>query len=187
MLKINLMKKTTTLTLFLFVLTLAFSFTAEAQKFAKMDVSPMDAAVFPTSNRTPEKLIRIIYGRPQLKGREVSSLAQNGKVWRTGANEAAELTLYTDMKVGGTTVKAGTYTFYTIPGDNEWTAIINKATNVWGAYSYDQTKDVVRVKVPCTNEKESIEAFSIAFDEAPKGVDMYLGWGTVRVKVPFSK
>lgn len=181
------MKKTTIITVFVFALTLAFSFQAEAQKFPKMDVSPMDAAVYPSSSRISDKLIKIVYSRPQLKSREVSSLAQNGKVWRTGANEATELTLYTDMKVGGTNVKAGTYTFYTIPGNDEWTAIISTDVNAWGSYSYNEANDVARMTVPCSNESESIEAFSIAFEEADSGVDMHLGWGTVRVKVPFTK
>ena len=82
------MKKTTIITVFVFALTLAFSFQAEAQKFPKMDVSPMDAAVYPSSSRISDKLIKIVYSRPQLKSREVSSLAQTGKVWRTGANDS---------------------------------------------------------------------------------------------------
>ena len=92
--------------------TLFINFDAQAQKFPKMDVSPMDAAAYPSNWRNADKMVKVIYSRPQLKGRELSKLAPNGKVWRTGANEAAELTLYTDMKLGNTTVKAGTYTFF---------------------------------------------------------------------------
>jgi len=186
MYKTNLMKKTSFITL-LFVLALTFSFNANAQKFAKMDVSPMDTAAYPDDYRNSDKLIKITYSRPQLKSRAVSSLAPNGKVWRTGANEAAELTLYTDMKMGGQTIKAGTYTFYTIPGDDEWTAVVSKDLNVWGSYFYDEANDVARMSVPCSNEGDSLEAFSIAFAESDSGVDMHLGWGTVRVAVPFTK
>lgn len=164
-----------------------FSLSASAQKFSKMDVSPMDGASFPSSYKVADKLIRVNYGRPQLKDRPVDQLAKHGEVWRTGANEAAEITFYTDMKLGGTTVKAGTYTFYTIPGEKEWTAIINTDLNVWGSYFYDKSKDVARVTVPTTMGDESIEAFSIAFEEGDNGVDMHLGWGKVRVKVPFTK
>ena len=131
------MKKTTLTTLITMVLTVVFTLNAQAQDFPKLDVSPMDAAAFPSSYKDANKLIKIIYSRPQLKGRELSTLTPAGKVWRTGANEADQLTLYTDMKLGDTTIKAGTYTFYTIPGEDEWTAIVNTDLNTCGAYFYD--------------------------------------------------
>jgi len=169
------------------VLSVAISDSLYAQKFSDLDKSPMDVASYPSSYRVSEKAIKITYSRPQLKGRTVESLAKPGTVWRTGANEAAELTLYTDMKLGGTTVKAGTYSFFTIPGENEWTAIINRDLNVWGAYSYNEANDVARITVPAGTDRESLEAFSITFSESDKGVDMHLGWGTTRITVPFTK
>ena len=158
-----------------------------AQKFPDLDKSPMDAASFPTSYRESNKLIKIVYSRPQLKGRDLTSLAENGKVWRTGANEAAELTLYVDMNLGDTKVPAGTYTFYTIPGEGEWTAIISKDLNTWGSYFYKEANDVARLTVPATTADSSVEAFAIVFEESDSGVTMNLGWGTTRVAVPFTK
>ncbi len=155
-----------------------------AQKFAKIDKSPMDAVAFPSSNRVSDKLIKVVYSRPQLKGRELSKLAPNNKVWRTGANEAANITFYKDMKIENNIVKAGEYSLFTIPGDNEWTIILNKDINVWGAYSYNESNDVVRVKAAVSSATDSLEAFSIAFDD--KG-NMHLGWGTTRVAVPFTE
>jgi Protein of unknown function (DUF2911) len=181
------MKRITIITTLLFVATLVFSINARAQKFPKMDVSPMDAASYPDDYRNSDKLIKITYSRPQLKGRELNSLTPNGKVWRTGANEATELTLYVDMKLGDTTIEAGTYTFCTIPGDSEWTAIINKDLNVWGSYFYNEANDIVRLNVPVTSSEDFVEAFSIVFEESDIGVDMHLGWGNARVKVPFTK
>jgi len=181
------MKKSTLITSLLFAIAILFTANVQAQKFSDMDKSPMDAAAYPSDYRNAKKLIKVTYSRPQLKGRALSKLAPNGKVWRTGANEAAELTLYTDMKMGGKTVKAGTYTFYTIPGDNEWTAIISTDLNVWGSYFYSEANDVARVTVPASTGSESLEAFSITFEEGSNGVDMHLGWDKVRVKVPFTK
>lgn len=181
------MKKQTLTYLFSLLLMLALGSTAIAQDFSKLDVSPMDAAAYPSDYKNSVKEIKIIYSRPQLKGRNLSDLAMNGKVWRTGANEASELTLYKDMKLGNTLVKAGTYTFYMIPGDKEWTAIINKDLNVWGSYFYNEAQDVARISVPVSTDDESLEAFSIYFDDTPNGIDMHLGWGTTRVVVPFKK
>ena len=181
------MKSPKTLTTAIAVLALLLTFNIEAQKFSNLDKSPMDAAAFPTDYKVSDKLIKIVYSRPQLKGRELSKLAPNGKVWRTGANEAPELTLYTEMKLGNTTVKPGTYTFYVIPRDNEWTAIISKDINVWGSYFYDEANDVARLSVPVSTANEALEAFSIAFEPSKDGVHMHLGWGNTRIAVPFTK
>lgn len=180
------MKNSTLISTIALIFIMVLSVNVNAQKFAKMDKSPMDAAAFPTSYKDANKQIKIVYSRPQLKGRALSKLAPNGEVWRTGANEAPELTLYTDMKLGSTTINAGTYTFYVIPGEKEWTTIISTDINVWGSYFYKEENDVARLSVPVTSG-DSLEEFSITFEEADNGINMHLGWGTVRVAVPFTK
>lgn len=181
------MKKSTFFTSITFVLLTLVSFSVNAQKFSDLDKSPMDVAAYPTSYKESNKLVKIAYSRPQLKGRALSDLAPNGKVWRTGANEAAEITLYADIKLNGKTVKAGTYSLFTIPGDKEWTVILSSDINVWGSYFYNESNDVAKISVPTTNGKKSLEAFSIAFEKSDDGVEMHLGWGTLRVTVPFTK
>ena len=179
------MKTTKLLTTIAFAITMLLSFNVNAQEFKDLDKSPMDASSFPSDYKDANKLIKITYSRPQLKDRSVDELAKEGEIWRTGANEAAEITLYKDIKFGDKEVKAGTYTFYMIPGKKEWTAIINTDLNVWGSYFYNEKNDVARLKVPVTEGKKSLEAFSIAFDKSDNGINMHLGWGTVRVAVPF--
>lgn len=181
------MKKTTHFTSFAFAFLMLISFSSNAQEFKELDKSPMDMASFPTSYRVSDKLVKIAYSRPQLKGRPMAKLAPNGEVWRTGANEAAEITFYVPMKMGTTTIQPGTYSFFTIPGEKDWTIILSKDTNVWGAYSYKMENDVARMKVPVTKGDTSLEAFSMAFEESKTGADLWLGWGTMRVKVPFTK
>ena len=177
------MKKSTFLTTITFTFIMLLTLNVNAQKFAGLDKSPMDAASFPSSYKDSNKLVKIIYSRPQLKGRDLSALAPNGKVWRTGANEAADVMLYKDMKFAGKDLKAGEYSLFTIPGEKEWTIIFSKDLNVWGAYSYNEVNDVLRVKVPVTLSDESLEAFSIAFNDNA----MHLGWATTRIAVPISK
>ncbi|NJX14730.1 DUF2911 domain-containing protein [Tamlana crocina] len=172
------MKKVTTMIICVFALLLSGN--VMAQKFAKLDKSPLDISYYRTSrNATP--MAKVIYSRPQLNGRDLSQLAPNGKVWRTGANEAAEIKFYQDTQFGGKSVKAGTYSLYTIPGEKEWTVILSNDTDVWGAYNYNESNDALRVQAPVTIG-EPIEAFSIAFDDN----QMFLAWGTVRVAVPVS-
>ncbi|MEN1783638.1 MAG: DUF2911 domain-containing protein [Bacteroidota bacterium] len=155
-----------------------------AQKFSGLDKSPADITAFPSSYKVADKAVRVIYSRPQLKGRSIGVLAPEGKVWRTGANEAAEITFYKDVTFGGTAVKAGTYALFTIPGESEWTVILNKNLNQWGAYSYDSAADVARVKAAASQDGESLEAFSMAFKEVKGGAHLVMGWGTVRVATP---
>lgn len=166
------------------MLAMVFATTATAQKFSGLDKSPMDMATYPSSYKISEKSVRVTYGRPQLKGRSVSELAPAGEVWRTGANEAVEITFYKDAKVGGMDVKAGTYSLFTIPGESEWTVILNSNLNQWGAYSYDKGADVARVKASTNVAEESLDAFSIAFKEVDGGAHLVMAWGTTRVALP---
>lgn len=174
------------LTLTALALTLVFSTSAIAQEFSGLDKSPMDMASYPSSYRVSDKAVRITYSRPQLKGRSLTDLCPAGKVWRTGANEAAEITFYKDVSFAGEDVKAGTYSLFTIPGAGQWTVILNENLNQWGAYSYDEGADVTRVTVPASMDGESLEAFSIAFKEVEDGVHMVMGWDKTRVAVPIS-
>jgi len=174
------MKRSTIFTTIAFAFVVLLSTNVNAQKFPKLDKSPMDAAAFPSNYKISKKDVKIVYSRPQLKGRSLSELAPNNKQWRTGANEAAEITFYKDMTVVGKPIKAGTYTLSTIPGADEWTLIFSSDLNVWGSYFYNPANDVLRVTVPASTEDESVEAFSIMFDN--EGT-MHMGWGNVRVPV----
>lgn len=172
------------LSIAIFTIALISSTEITAQDFPKMDVSPMDAASYPSNWREADKLVKVIYSRPQLKGRSLDKLAPQGKVWRTGANEAAEITFYKDVVFGDKKVKAGTYTLFTIPTDGDWTVILSNQKNVWGSYFYDQKEDVVRVEAQVSQGKKSLEAFSIVFNGEDDNAVMHLGWGKTRVSVP---
>lgn len=155
-----------------------------AQSFPSLDKSPMDVAAYPASYRVSDKVLKIIYSRPQLKGRTVAKLAPSEKVWRTGANEAAEIIFYKDVIFGGKPVKAGTYSFFTIPGEKEWTIILNTAKNVWGSYMYSEEEDVVRVAANVTKSDKKTEVFSIVFEGEDDDFKMFLGWGNIVVSLP---
>ncbi|MGB3775442.1 MAG: DUF2911 domain-containing protein [Leeuwenhoekiella sp.] len=157
---------------------------AHAQKFAEADKSPMDIAMLRSQDKTPEA--RIIYSRPAMNGREIfGKLIPFDEVWRAGANESTEVTLYNDMMIGDKKVNAGTYTMYTIPGQQEWTVILNKDVNTWGAYGYKQERDVVRIKAPVRKADAPIEMFSIVFEPNDSGADLLMGWEQSYIKVPF--
>ena len=109
--------------------------------------------------------IEVTYSRPGIKGREIfGSLVPYGKVWRTGANAATKISFSTPVKLNGTDVPAGTYALFTIPGESEWTIILNKGADQWGAYQYDEKADVARFKATPIELSEQIETFMIDFN-----------------------
>ncbi|MCO4822472.1 MAG: DUF2911 domain-containing protein [Flavobacteriaceae bacterium] len=173
------MKKSTIFTTIAFAFMMLLSTNVNAQKFSGLDKSPLDMS------SSKDKTVRVIYSRPQLKGRDLAKLAPNGKVWRTGANEGTEITFAKDMTLGGKSVKAGTYTMTSIPGEKEWTIILNSTLGTWGgnAGKKAESGEVARFMGKASTDSEALEAFSIAFDN--KG-HMHFGWGTMRVAIPMN-
>jgi Protein of unknown function (DUF2911) len=106
--------------------------------------------------------VQIDYSRPAVKGRQIfGDLVPYGKVWRTGANQATKIVFSTPVKLNGTEIPAGTYALMTIPGKDEWTIIINKGSEQWGAYKYDEKTDVARIKAKPITLSEPVESFTI--------------------------
>jgi len=146
---------------------LSFSIITQAQKFDKLDKSPMDRAYYPANaaKRTfvkyeakkaaAQPIIRVTYSRPAKKGREVfGKLLKYGEAWRIGANESTEIVFITDVVFGGTAVKAGRYSLIAIPLENEWTLKLNTELDGWGNYGYDPSKDIASITSPVTQGKE---------------------------------
>lgn len=185
------MKQLTTTLLFSFLLASAFAQT----KDAPLDKSPMDMCFYPVNypvlkiqNKTSEPLsARIIYSRPQKNGRAVyGELVEYGKVWRLGANEATELDLYKDAKLGSKTLKKGRYTLYAIPYQDKWTIIFNTETDTWGAFQYDQKKDVLRVDAKTEKLPASSDAFTMFFEKSGSQTNLVMAWDDVRAVLPIS-
>ena len=109
--------------------------------------------------------IEVAYSRPSMKGRRIfGSVVPFGAVWRTGANNATKITFSTPVKLNGTAVAAGSYALYTIPGETEWTIILNQGVGKSGT-QYDEKEDVVRFKATPVNLPDtSIETFTIEFN-----------------------
>jgi len=110
--------------------------------------------------------IEIVYSRPGVKNRTIfGGIVPYGQVWRTGANASTKITFSTPVKLNGNDIPAGTYALFTIPGETEWTIIINKNAAQFGAFQYNQKDDLVRFKVkPVTLAETTIETFTIEFN-----------------------
>ena len=162
-------------------------------KFPPMDKSPMDMSYCPNGypvqkiqdKITDPLLARVIYSRPQKNGRVIfGELVEYGKVWRLGANEATEIEFFKTVRINGKKVKKGRYTLYCLPYADKWTLIINKETDTWGSFKYDEKQDLLRVDLPVLKQAESLDAFVMAFDKTVSGYNLNIAWDDVRVTLP---
>ncbi|WP_238429864.1 DUF2911 domain-containing protein [Chitinophaga agri] len=171
------------------------SLTSDAQdkKMPPLDASPMDMAYFPVMypyvvkvKGEPGALVaRVIYSRPQKKGRKIfGELESYGEIYRLGANEATEIEFFRNVTIGGKTVPKGRYTMYAILSEDKWTLIVNRETDIWGAFKYDQKKDVVRTDVPVNKLTTPVEPFTIVFEKADYGANLVVAWDTTSVSLP---
>jgi hypothetical protein len=145
--------------------------------------------------------MRVVYSRPYKRDRdnifgteESEALVPYGKIWRTGANEATELTVTGDVMVGDQKLAAGTYSLFTVPGAESWTVHINSALGLSGTGIFADGKftpvdlpptDVVVTTAAAGTLEEEVDQFTIAWKEADGGADMCLQWITTEVCVPF--
>lgn len=124
--------------------------------------------------------ISIDYSQPSVKGRTIGKDLEpmEGKVWRTGANEATVFEVNKDVKVEGKSLPAGKYGLFTIMNGDEWTIIFNKTWKQWGAFSYKDADDVLRVKVKGGKANPFAEKMAFAISKDGK---VSLMWGDKQV------
>ncbi|MFY0601165.1 MAG: DUF2911 domain-containing protein [Cyclobacteriaceae bacterium] len=128
--------------------------------------------------------VTIDYSQPSLKNRDINKLAPVGQIWRTGANEASWVEFSDDVKIDGKVLKKGKYGLFTINNKTEWTIIFNEVWKQWGHYSYDSSKDALRVDVTPKTSDSSVEKFTIKIEESG---DVTLNWGNTVVPFKISK
>jgi len=166
-----------------------------AIKVPALDKSPLDMSYFPadypilkTQNKAnTAPVARVVYSRPQKDNRPIfGQLIEYNKVWRLGANEATELEFFKDVTIAGKKVAKGRYTLYAIPTENKWTIILNKDTDTWGAFVYDEKKDVLRTDVHTQQLTTPVDLFSMGFNKTDRGMDLFIAWDNVSVNLPIA-
>lgn len=132
--------------------------------------------------------IIVTYSRPNVKGRKIfGGLQPYGEVWRTGANAATTITFTENVIVEGNKVPAGEYGLFSIPGESEWTIILNKTYKQWGAYEYKQADDLLRFKVKPITMAWSMESFTIQFaNVGAQSAELDLMWDKTIVPIHFA-
>lgn len=123
--------------------------------------------------------ITINYSQPSLKGRAIGKDVEpmDGKVWRTGANEATVFETDKDVTVNGEKLPAGKYSLYSLFDGENATVIFNKTWNQWGTV-YKEEEDQLRVKADYTRDNPASE--KLTFTISPQG-EVNILWGDRKV------
>ncbi len=146
--------------------------------------------------------LKVVYSRPYQRDRdnifgteESKALVPFGEVWRTGANEATEITVTRDIEIDGQNLAAGTYSLFSTPGPDQWKIHINTALGLNGTYArnpesgkfemaYKTENNVVETTATPETLDEAVEQFTISFEERQGGCDLLLDWITTRIRIP---
>jgi len=159
---------------FLLILLFAMSSNMEAQESRKS-----------VTNGTIDKVdIEINYHAPSVRGRTIwGGLEKYGKVWRAGANQNTTVSFSKDVMIDGKKLAAGKYGFFIIPNKKgDWVAIFSKTNDQWGAYSYKQTEDALRVNITPEFKKGIQE--QLKYSVGKKSVDF--AWEYANLSIPVS-
>lgn len=131
--------------------------------------------------------IAITYSRPLARGRKIfGGLVPFDSLWRTGASGATTIFLSQEILIGDKILTAGKYALFTIPGEKEWTIVINADTTLHGAFGYDSKKDIHRFNVQTGKTEKYHEAFTIDINEITSRGDVILSltWENTQVRIP---
>lgn len=146
--------------------------------------------------------VKVTYGRPYTRNRAIfghntdstTFLVPFGELWRTGANEATEITLTGDLTVAGEPLAAGTYSIFTIPGETAWAVHFSPQLGLDGTGRlaggtftpnvYDPGQDALQITVPVHTLDEAVDQFTIAFEPADEGTSLVMRWETTEIRIP---
>ena len=166
--------------------TLLITLLSSVILYGQEAITPRPSPIAIVTMKYEDSYVKVTYSQPHKRGREIfGDLVPYNQVWRTGANEATEITTTGDLMIGNKKLKAGTYSLFTIPSPDKWIVIFNKHLGQWGSYNYTEKADELRVEVP-TSELTNVvfEPFTISFEQQNEVAQMELKWDTTKVAVP---
>jgi hypothetical protein len=129
--------------------------------------------------------VEVKYSRPSARGRVIfGGLIPFGEMWRTGAHDATTIRFSEAVKLNDNDIPAGTYSFFTIPNQNEWTIVINKTTEMHGTSDYTQEQDLMRFTAKAEKSARYYETFTIEVNDfAKEEAGLFLLWENTQVKL----
>ena len=146
--------------------------------------SPLDSAVVSIGG----DMVKVCYGAPSANNRMLVGGDPHpfGQPWRTGANEATSIHLPFAATVAGVEVDAGSYSLYTVPGEDSWEIFVNGTVERWGIPINDAVtaQNVGSGSAPAF-DNEHTERMAMSFENAMAGsATLVLRWEGYRVEIP---
>ena len=172
--------------LLLLVTAIVFLYAYTNGNIFKKPLSPKDTVEFKLNDLELE----VFYNRPSKRDRDIfGGLVAYNKIWRTGANEATTFETNQTLKVGNDVLPAGIYTLWTIPSADNWHVIFNSKQYAWGVNDamqpmHEATFDVINIEVPVETIPNTVEQFTIAFDNSTDNLSLTMAWDNVKIVVP---
>ena len=149
-------------------------------------LSPLDSLSFQLNEHT----VKICFGRPSSRGRTMigGKDVPYGKLWRTGANEPTMVHTTGPISIAGIEVDPGSYSLYTVPGEVEWTIIVNSSITQWGhiaEYSYRvRRQEVGKAALPRERTARRVETLTFTADPVAGEAIVLLEWEDTRIAIP---
>lgn len=137
-------------------------------------------------NKIGPASFKISYHSPAVRGRIIwGGLVTYGQVWVTGAHNATRLESDHSFIIGDKTIPAGKYAFFTIPGKDEWTILINKNWDQHLADEYNIADDIVRLQLKPDTLSYVQERLMYDIDQwAQKEGNIIMSWEKLRLVIP---
>jgi len=178
------------LLIFLSILALGLLlYSAFVENIFSPRLSPKDSAEITLNDLN----LKVEYNRPSKRERIVfGALVPFEKVWRTGANEATTFETNKDLIIEGILLKKGKYTIWTVPMEQSWKVMFNTKQYDWGVNEkmepmWDPNYDALEIEVPTQQLNETVEKFTIAFDNKTGNLKLTMAWDNTLIEVPIEE
>lgn len=129
--------------------------------------------------------VSIQYARPGVHQRKIfGELIPYGEVWRLGANSATLISFSQSVRMDAHEIPAGTYALFAVPGEKEWTWVLNQDTSLWGTKGYDARRDILRTESPTEFIAERVETMELRWQNIrPQSAELVFEWEHTRVRL----
>ena len=175
------------LLILLFIIALGlFGYCAFVENIFSPRLSPKDTAKIALNDLKLE----VEYNRPSKRDRDIfGALVPYNKVWRTGANEATTFQTNKNLMIDGMLLKKGKYTLWTVPMENTWKVMFNTKQYQWGVNEkmepmWDPNYDAIEIEVQKQMIEETVEKFTIAFDNITGNLKLTMAWDQTLIEIP---
>ena len=132
--------------------------------------------------------IKVTYGRPTMVTELTHPFGSEQvpwrELWRTGDDDATEMTVTSPVTFAEKPLAAGTYTLFTIPDTTQWQVMLNTEPGQWGIYTYDSLKNVVVTQVSVYRSPKVVQTFTIYLEPRDYGADLVLIWDRESISIP---